>query len=265
MLAEPRERLQRGENALLGNQSASLHQLPTASRGRHPAHERELVQRHARAIEGQPFRRAAEFQQSAPQRLRTRQDQRDRLKHLAELRLVADLALAQRDIGAVERDNTGFIPGLDKREQMHTGMPEIDVHELGLAPPQDAIEQLELAAINHRLGTPDILEVKPAQEILGWLADQFHIVEGIALGVLPGLRHDERLIRAQPRHLTVDVRHFPLEERGAIAGDDGWRGRVQESRCFSRSGAPLSIKMRDACRGGFTPSPARRPAAQATL
>ena len=141
------------------------------------------------------------------------------MQHLAQHGRVPGLVLAHGDVRTVERDHARFVPGFDEWQQMHTRMAEVDVHQLGTAAAQDAVEHLELAPVNHRFPAQDVFQIEAAQEVLGRLTDQFHVFERVALGVEPGLRHHEGPKCAQPRHLPVDVRHLTLEESGAITGD----------------------------------------------
>ncbi len=70
------------------------------------------------------------MRQSVSKRLRTGEHKRDRIEKTPQFAGIIFNLWFTRDVRAVERYNTRLVPLLDKREQMHARMAEINVHQI---------------------------------------------------------------------------------------------------------------------------------------
>ena len=72
--------------------------------------------------------------QPVNKRLGTREHKRDRIEKTAQFcRIILDLGFVG-DVGAMERYDAWLVPLLDERKQVHAGMAEINMHEVGAVP-----------------------------------------------------------------------------------------------------------------------------------
>ncbi len=154
------ERAQRGGDAFFRNQPAGLEQPPAPIDRRFPPHIRELVQRQPRTIDPQTLRRAPQLDQPIRKRTTARKHQRHRAEELLQLRAVIADVLLLRDIGAMKRNHARLIPALDERQQVHAGVAEINVHQIGAAPLQQRGQHLVFASIHD--GRAALHEFQPA-------------------------------------------------------------------------------------------------------
>ena len=96
-LLENGERAKRSGDPFFRNQAAGLHESPAAVRGRLAANKGKFIQRHAGPVDAQTLRRTTEGQEPIRQRLRTRQDERDGVKQIPQLRaVIADVLFFAR-------------------------------------------------------------------------------------------------------------------------------------------------------------------------
>src|SRR5437660_12084808 len=110
---------------------ARLHYLPASIWRWLSIDKWKFIQWNAGAINSQLLGRTTKAEQSIGERLRTRQNQRHKIKQAAQLyRIIGDVVL-DRDVGAVERNYARLVPLLDKRQQMHASVTKINVHEIG--------------------------------------------------------------------------------------------------------------------------------------
>ncbi len=100
--------------------------------------EREITQRDAGPVEPEFVGRAPEAFEPFGERMGAGEDQRDGGEKPVELFEVVGAILPRHDIGPVEGDDARAVPKLDKREEMRAGVPEVDVHQGGRAPVEDA-------------------------------------------------------------------------------------------------------------------------------
>ena len=149
-LLENREGAKRSGHPFLRDEPASLHESPAAILRRLAANKGKFIQRDAGPIDPQAFRRTPQGQQPIRQRVGTRQDERDGVEQVAQFRTVIADVFFLRDIGAVKRNDTRLVPALDEGQEMHAGMPEIDMHQVRAAPLQQIRKHLVFAAINNR-------------------------------------------------------------------------------------------------------------------
>lgn len=104
---------------------------------------------------------------------------------------------------------------------MHTGMAEIDMHEVRIAAVDEAHELLKFAAIEQRLFPSEVFQVESADEISWWTWQNLDIVEWIRLLIRPLSRHNESLVAMKSRDLSVNVAHFLFQESRAVTGYNG--------------------------------------------
>src|ERR1041384_3922495 len=234
-LLENCEGAERSRHAFFRDQPAGLDETPAAVGGRIAPNKRKFVERNAGAIDPQTFRRTTEREQTFRERFRARQDERHRVEQILQLRSVIANILFLGDVGAVKRNDTRFVPALDERQQMHAGMPEINMHQVGATPFQQSRKHLIFAAIND--GRLLFHPLKPAvpERISARLGNQLDVAKRKALNVLERLGHDERVVFVKRTHLPVDVEHLRFQECGAVTGYD-WFGHGKTRR--------LSVRMR---------------------
>src|SRR5437588_10664824 len=135
----------------------------------------------------------------------------------------------------MEEEDTRFVQALDERQQVHAGVPEINVHQIGSAPGQKSCTHLILAAIHDGRSLFDPFQPAVPERIGPRFWNQLDIAKWEKLGVLERLGHDERVVLVKRAHLPIDVEHLRFKEGGAITGYDSL-GHRNERR--------LSVKLR---------------------
>jgi hypothetical protein len=130
----------------------------------------------------------------------------------------------------MKRDNAGTVPAFNKRKEMDTGVPEVDVYEIGIAPDEDPAEQIEFTAVNERWCAGEIFQPPAFERAKTRFAQEFDIREGVTIGVFAELGDDERVCPLQRSDLAIDVEHFRLEEIGAKTGDESANGKPRGHR-----------------------------------
>jgi len=64
-----------------------------------------------------------------------------------------------------ETDDRGMLPAFDEGQQVHAGVAEIDMQEVGRAALQCFDDDLQLTAVMHGREAADVFEPKALQEI----------------------------------------------------------------------------------------------------
>lgn len=95
--------------------------------------------------------------------------------------------------------------------------------QIGLPLLQDAIDHAILAAIDNRRLLLHILQPETPQEVFSYAWLDFDPLKRELLLAHPLLADDKRFVAIQTTYLPVNVEHFRLEKRGAIAGNS-WHG-----------------------------------------
>src|SRR5437016_1047273 len=120
------------------------------------------------------------------------------------------------DVGAVERYNTGLVPLLDKRKQVHTSVAEINVHQIGSVAPQQRVQRLILAAINNRRPPFDEFQPTVHKQVSAPLRNHFDVVKRKSLSILDFFGDDKSVHAAQRPYLPIDVQHLRLQKTRTI-------------------------------------------------
>src|SRR4029079_15907561 len=126
-----------------------------------------------------------------------------------------------------------FVPALDERQQVYTGVTEINVHQVGAATIEQFREHLVFAAVNDGRFSFHPLQPSMPERIVFRLRDQLDIAKREALDILERLGHDKGVVFLQGAHLPIDVKHLRLEEGGAVTGYDAF-GHGKEGRLSLR-------------------------------
>src|SRR5215471_4983614 len=125
---------QAGGHAFLWNQSACLDYFPFPVSRRFSIDKGEFIERDSSAIKAQLFGGASQLGQSFGERLGAGEDEWDSIEQTLQLSGVIFNLRFMRDIGAMERYDTRFMPLLNKRKQVHASMAEINMHEISAVP-----------------------------------------------------------------------------------------------------------------------------------
>src|SRR5271166_3527942 len=113
---------------------------------------------------------------------------------------------------------------------MHAGIPEIDVHEIRIAPEQDAPDKVKFAAVDDCGRTRKIFQPATFERMDAWFVEEFDIRKRITIGVFAKPGNYERVGPAQRSDLPIDVEHLCLQEIGAETSDEGAEGRPRGHR-----------------------------------
>jgi hypothetical protein len=120
----------------------------------------------------------------------------------------------------VKGNNTGTIPAFNHRKQMDTGVPEVDVHQVGIAPDQDPPDQIEFATVDERRRTREIFQTAPFQRADTRFIEKLDIRERIPAGVLAEPGDNKGANTLKRSDLPVNVEHLRLEKISAKAGNE---------------------------------------------
>ena len=213
-----RKRMQRIIQALLLNQPARLHQPPRPIRRLHPLPKRERLQWNPCPIHPQLLRRTPQRQQPLQQTVRPRQHQRHRLQQLPQPPLVTRIIRPRLHIHPVKRHHTRLRPSLQKRQQMHPRMPEVNMHQIHLPPLQQSRQHPILAPIHNRRLLLHILQPEPPHKMTPHLRQHLHpsLRHWKQFLTLTLLRHHHRLPTPQPRDLPINMQHLRLQKGRAV-------------------------------------------------
>ena len=196
-LLENRESAKRSGHPFLRNEAARLHEFPAAIARRLATNEWKFIQRDAGPINPQALRRAPQGQKPIGQRSGTREDQRNGVEQAAQFRAVIANVFFLRDIRAVKRNDTRLIPAFDEGQEMHAGVPEIDMHQVRAAPFQEVREHLVFAAIDDRGPLSHPLQPAVSERIAGRFWNDLDVAERKQFAVLQRFGHDERIVTVQ--------------------------------------------------------------------
>src|ERR1051325_7430091 len=206
------EGAQAGGDAFFRNQSAGLHHPPAAVRRRLPVHHRKFIERNTGAIDAELLRRTTELREAIGERLRAGEHKRHEPEQAAQLSAIVRDLFLDRDIRAMKRNNARLVPLLDERQEVHSGVSKINVHDIGPAPVQKRGEHLVFAAINNRRLAFDEFEIAVPQQVHARLWDDLDLTERKTLRVLHFFRDDKSADTAQRFDLAVNVQHLRLQK-----------------------------------------------------
>src|SRR6516162_5313046 len=137
------ERAQSGGQSLLNHQSAGLNNIPRIVDRRSSRVVRKILQRNTGPIQANLYGVTLKLNQTFGNGTASYQNDRNKAQQPSQAQFKAPLGFSALNVHSMKRNDTWSIPSLDKRKQMHAGIPKIDVHEVRIAPQQYFPDRLE--------------------------------------------------------------------------------------------------------------------------
>src|SRR5271165_2096564 len=103
---------------------------------------------------------------------------------------------------------------------MHAGIPEIDVHEIRIAPEEDAPDKIKFAAVDDCGRAGKIFQPGTFERVDAWFVEELNIRKRITIDVFAKPGNDKRVGPAQRSDLSIDVEHLCLQKIGAETSDE---------------------------------------------
>ena len=206
--------------AFLWDEAAGLHNCPGAIFGERSVNIGKTVERNTGPVEPDFCGIAIKLDKETGDRAAPNENERCDAKKLAKIGFVATLGFAALNVHSVKGDDAGTVPALDQRKQMDTGIPEIDVHEVGIAPDQDPADQIEFATVNERRCAREVFQTAPFQRADTRLIEKLDIGERIPAGVFAESGDNEGVNTLKRGDLAVNVEHLRFEKISAKTGNE---------------------------------------------
>jgi hypothetical protein len=111
---------------------------------------------------------------------------------------------------------------LEKWQQVHPDVPEINVHELRVRAPKFIAQPVRLGSVNHDRLPKDSLLPEASQLMGARLREDRHIIKGKTLRILALLAKHHGFPRLQSRDLPINMQHLRLEKGNNVLNSNKW-------------------------------------------